>query len=643
MRVKTALFVLLALVAAAGASAWFFWQRTLVTDAPDTAGKAAPADDPRLTYPTRYRNVRPEVKYVGDEACAACHVSESSSYHHHPMAHSMSLVSQAVPVERYDAAAGNPFAKAGFDFAIERRDEQVFHKVSRRDVGGKEALSLARAARYAVGSGSHGRAYLTELDQHIFQTPINWFTQGRRWDLAPNVGDTQRSHFFRGVDALCIYCHANQAEPVADSLNRYRAPLPARLAIGCERCHGPGQLHVQRHNQAEAAEGPDDTIVNPASLEPALRESICQQCHLQGEFRVLHRGRQLYDFRPGLPLHLFWSVFLRTSRNDQEREAVSHVEQLFASKCFRASEGKLGCISCHDPHDYPAPEKKAAVYRQACLKCHRETACPVPMPERQAQKQNDCAACHMPRLRTTDVAHTATSDHRIPRRPGQAFQSVGMPRQVFSEAIPLVNFHEGLVDPADRGARRDFAVGVIDLVEPMPPGPPRREAAQVALPFLREAVEKAPDDLPALHAQGFALWVLGFPNEAAAGFDAVLDKAPEREVTLSYAAQLAAGLGRKEAARAFWERAIAVNPYAPSYRIQLGLLFVQDKDWPRALEQARAAGRINPLSADVHMLLIDCYLSTGRKKEAREEFDKLMALEPPNAEQLRTRFGEMMK
>src|SRR5260370_1278378 len=150
MRGKTALFVLFALVAAAGASAWFFWPRTPVADSPDTGAKAAPAGDPRLTYTTRYRNVRPEVQYVGDEACAICHLPESSSYHHHPMAHSMSLVSQAVPVERYDAAAGNPFAKAGFDFAIERRGDQVFHKVSRRDAGGKEALSPAPEGRLAA-------------------------------------------------------------------------------------------------------------------------------------------------------------------------------------------------------------------------------------------------------------------------------------------------------------------------------------------------------------------------------------------------------------------------------------------------------------------------------------------------------------
>ena len=123
MRGRIAALVLLMLVTASGAAAWFFWQRAHVANPPQAG--VVPSDDPRLTYPTRYRNVRPEVQYVGDAACAGCHLSESSSYHRHPMAHSMSVVSQAVPVERYDAAASNPFAKAGFDFAIERRGDQV--------------------------------------------------------------------------------------------------------------------------------------------------------------------------------------------------------------------------------------------------------------------------------------------------------------------------------------------------------------------------------------------------------------------------------------------------------------------------------------------------------------------------------------
>src|SRR5207253_975908 len=77
-----------------------------------------------------------------------------------------------------------------------------------------------------------------------------------------------------------------------------------------ERCHGPGELHVQRQRERRTEPGDwDDTIVNPSRLEPALREAVCEQCHLQGQARVLRRGRGVFDYRPGLPLHLSWTVF----------------------------------------------------------------------------------------------------------------------------------------------------------------------------------------------------------------------------------------------------------------------------------------------------------------------------------------------
>ncbi len=44
-----------------------------------------PAKDPRLTFDTPFRNVKPEVKYVGDAACAECHSAIDESYHRHPM------------------------------------------------------------------------------------------------------------------------------------------------------------------------------------------------------------------------------------------------------------------------------------------------------------------------------------------------------------------------------------------------------------------------------------------------------------------------------------------------------------------------------------------------------------------------------
>ena len=95
---------------------------------------------------------------------------------------------------------------------------------------------------------------------------------------------------------------------MAGTLNRYEPPIFQGHAIGCERCHGPGELHVERGG---VSAGPDLTIVNPGRLAPALRESVCQQCHLQGWFRFPRAGRDSFDFRPGLPLHRFLAVFVR--------------------------------------------------------------------------------------------------------------------------------------------------------------------------------------------------------------------------------------------------------------------------------------------------------------------------------------------
>src|SRR5260370_1455425 len=79
-------------------------------------------------------------------------------------------------------------------------------------------------------------------------------------------------------------CHARTAERVEHAESRYHEPLFRQgSAIGCERCHGPGELHVhRREDSAWMGGGFDETIVNPGRLEPALREAVCQQCHLQG-------------------------------------------------------------------------------------------------------------------------------------------------------------------------------------------------------------------------------------------------------------------------------------------------------------------------------------------------------------------------
>ena len=63
--------------------------------------------------------------------------------------------------------------------------------------------------------------------------------------------------------------------------------------IRCDRCHGLGEDHARRPSAGN--------IVNPAKLPAAARDSICEQCHLEGETRMLNPGKRWLDFRPGEP------------------------------------------------------------------------------------------------------------------------------------------------------------------------------------------------------------------------------------------------------------------------------------------------------------------------------------------------------
>jgi hypothetical protein len=488
---------------------------------------------------------------------------------------------------------------------------------------------------YDLGSGARGHSYLSDRDGYLFLSPMSWYSQKEIWDLQP--GNEQALRTGRPVVPECLFCHANRAEPVPGSVNRYAEPVFRGHAIGCQRCHGPGELHVVD----PAGTGPDPSIVNPRRLEPSLRNAVCEQCHLVGVGRVVRRGRGLYDFRPGMPLGLFWAVFVRPPEARDGAHVVDHVGQMYQSRCFRDSAGpaQLGCTSCHDPHRAVPAAERETYYRARCLTCHQEHGCGLARAERLRQSPSDsCIACHMPRYRASDIPHTAATDHRIPRRSANSADDQAGP--VGGDGLLPVPFYRP--SPRDEPeAERDLGMATVSSV--LAGNPAYARSVGRVLPGLGAAVRRDPDDLPAGEAYGYALALENRQAESLAAFEAVLARDGGRELALAGAASMAEAGGRTEAARGYWRRAVAANPWMPGYRRRVALLLAKEEGWAQARPECDAWVRLDPLSAEARAARLACLVAAGEWDEARAEFARIEAMAPENLAELRARFAKKLK
>jgi tetratricopeptide (TPR) repeat protein len=618
-------FVLLALLA----FAW--WRR----------GTGSTQREGLPPFASPYQNVLPGVAYVGDETCAQCHPSQAASYRQHPMSRSLAPLARSESLERYDLSAHNPFESLGFQFMVERRPDAMLHQAIRRDLAGRVVVEVDAEIAFVLGSGTPGRSYLLNRDGYLFQSPLSWYTQKGAWDLSPGFEHSYPPE--RPVEVACLFCHSNQAEAVEDSRNRYRTPIFHGHGIGCERCHGPGALHVdsRRQDSDNRTEMPDWTIVNPRHLAAELREAVCQQCHLQGELRFVRQGRHAFDYRPGLPLHSYWAVFVRAPEFRDNQKAVGQVEQLADSRCFQASAGNLGCISCHDPHHVPSVEQRLRYYRDRCLDCHQEQSCALPLDVRRRQNANDsCTACHMPRVQSSDIAHTAVTDHRLLRKPENAERGPRKRLGLRAGEIPLVNFFEKELDLHDPAVSRDLGLALIDLTAQPIPG--REALGPVGLALLEKSLSSSPDDAAAWEAKGSALALQGRKTEAVAAVETALARAPERESALEFAAELAEKMDRPTDAIAYLRRLRTVNPWLWECRYTLSKLLAKRREWQSALDECDAALRLNPTHEPARVLLILCCFRCGKEERARYEFQRLLALNPKHERTLGAWFTEQM-
>jgi predicted CXXCH cytochrome family protein len=285
---------------------------------------------------------------------------------------------------------------------------------------------------YIIGSGQHTNSHLHLSNGYLSQMPMTFYTQKKHWDLPPGFENGVNTRFSRKIGLECMSCHNGYPAFVKGSENKYER-IPN--GIDCERCHGPGSIHVsakQRGDVVDTSRYVDYTIVNPAKLSIDRQFDICQRCHLQGN-AVLKEGKSFYDFRPGKKLSDYLTVFLPKYKNaDDEFIMASHADRLKQSRCFIQSYKKaanksdlkpykeaMTCVTCHNPH-VSVRETNRNVFNDACTGCHTnlENNAVVHNASRSKHfnKNTNCVGCHMPSSGSIDIPHVSVHDHYI-RKP----------------------------------------------------------------------------------------------------------------------------------------------------------------------------------------------------------------------------------
>ena len=192
-----------------------------------------------------YKNTNPDVAYVGDETCKTCHAEIFESFKKTGMGLSTSPPSLSDALAEFRKPFTFQNEKLGRSFTSFVKKGKFFHQEIETKPGGT-VYSDTREVAYAVGSGSQGRSYIVASGDYLFMSPLSFYTRPGKWDLTPGYEEGLFEGFSRPVTDLCVYCHTGLPQPVSGTLNRFKWPPFRFLAIGCERCHGPGALHVQQ-------------------------------------------------------------------------------------------------------------------------------------------------------------------------------------------------------------------------------------------------------------------------------------------------------------------------------------------------------------------------------------------------------------
>ena len=308
-----------------------------------------------------------ETAYAGNQACQECHAREFRNHAASPHSHTAQLIPLQQERPEFHSSQTVTDERSGAVYTV-RQGAGVNEVVA--TLG---AQNKAATARWIFGSGTHARTYVAQDGDKFLQLRITHYTADNTWNFTPGsvlgapiekaLGDA----YTPGQVAACFGCHST----VLTGSRQHLDFDHSILNVGCESCHGPSRLHVESEKNAEknagSGAGSQATIIKPPLHDGAQIMQLCGSCH---RFPVAVKDENAAS---ETQLARFPGVALPRSR------------------CFIASNGKLSCITCHNPHQ-STKQQQLKSFDDKCIGCHTAphgTSCSRNM-------KSNCVNCHMP-------------------------------------------------------------------------------------------------------------------------------------------------------------------------------------------------------------------------------------------------------
>jgi predicted CXXCH cytochrome family protein len=244
----------------------------------------------------------------------------------------------------------------------------------------------------------------------------DYYPLGAQWDVTHQIwrayqaapGSDWWTAFYpndnmqRPTGPLCDGCHSVNYNIATKTVTEWN--------VGCEKCHGPGSLHVARPST--------DNIVNPTRTNTLVASDTCIQCHSQGQPLTNPISGKYYDwpvgYRVGLNLRDYWKLEdhkLGEQSFTHFADGTAHKNRMQGNDFVQSVMYKRGvtCFSCHDVH---GTENNADLIKPAnvlCLECHGPNSPNGPRaPTIEAHTHHkagtpggECIDCHMPKIEQT--------------------------------------------------------------------------------------------------------------------------------------------------------------------------------------------------------------------------------------------------